>query len=391
MKLKKISGQVVVITGATSGIGLATARLAAKQGAKVVLSARNEDALRKIEAELKAGGAEALAVVADVGNQKEVENVAAMAIDTFGGFDTWVNNAGVSAYGRLEEVPIEDLRRIMDTNLWGVVHGSLAAVKHLKQHGGALINVGSVLSDRAIPLQGMYCASKHAVKGFTDALRMELEEEGSPVVVTLIKPSAINTPYTKHAKNFMETEPKNPAPVYAPGVVARAIIFSAQHPQRDVIVGAGGLALSGLGQTVPRMTDRYMEATMFKGQKSGRPRSNRGDSLHAPSRDGEERGDYRGRELKSSAYTAAKLHPWLTSAAVVATGLAITGVVLAATGKFPTPMHKGRLARLRGHLPELLRPGHWAHAAEDAMDDLDVRGRIHRLREGVEELRGRVM
>src|SRR5690606_23064918 len=133
---------------------------------------------------------------------------------------------------------------------WGMVHGSLVAAKHFREHGtsGALINIGSALSDRAIPLQGHYSASKHAVKGFTDALRMELEKEGLPVSVTLVKPNATNTPYVQHAANHLETAPALPQPSYAPEVVAQAILHAAAHPQRDVTVGAkdGVAALLGI-------------------------------------------------------------------------------------------------------------------------------------------------
>ena len=212
VKLKKLKNQVIVITGASSGNGLATVHLAAKQGARLVLAARSEDTLRQITDEITRGGGEAVYVVADVGKQEDVREIARVAKEAFGGFDTWVNDAGVSIYGKLEDTPIEDMRHLFETNVWGMVYGSLEAARHLKQSGGAIINIGSTVSDRAIPLQGIYSASKHAVKGFTDALRMELEGEGAPVSVTLIKPGAIATPYNDHAKNYMPMEPTLPPP-----------------------------------------------------------------------------------------------------------------------------------------------------------------------------------
>jgi len=169
LMLKPLEVQVIVITGATSGIGLVTAREAAKRGARLVLASRSEDALKDLADEIKEAGGEATYVVADVGDEQDVQRIAAGARERFGGFATWINNAGVSIYGNLTEVPIDEQRRLFDTNYWGVVYGSLTAVQQLRQRGGALINVGSALSDRAIPLQGAYCASKHAVKGFTDA------------------------------------------------------------------------------------------------------------------------------------------------------------------------------------------------------------------------------
>jgi NAD(P)-dependent dehydrogenase (short-subunit alcohol dehydrogenase family) len=328
-KLKRLNEQVMVITGASSGIGLVTARMAAKRGAKLVLNARNEAALRDIVEEINASGGEATHVAGDVGSLEDVRWLAAEAVRRFGRIDTWVNNAAVSIYGRLLEVSLEDQRRLFETNYWGLVHGSVVACEHLRKHGGALIQIGSVLSDRAIPVQGAYCASKHAVKGFTDALRMELEEEGAPVSVTLIKPSAIDTPYIQHAKNYMPVEPLNPPPVYAPETVAEAILHCAEHPERDVYVGGGGKALSSLGEYAPRVTDKVMEASMFNlQQRTDTPAPiGRDDSLHAPSQDGRERGDYPGHVAESSLYTKASLHPVLTGALIFGAGLLFAGLV----------------------------------------------------------------
>lgn len=323
LKLKKLSDQVIVITGASSGIGLVTARMAAKRGARVVLNARNEEALRRVAEEIDSARGEAIYVAGDVGRFEDVQHVAHEAIRRFGGFDTWINNAGVSIYGHMLDQPLEDQRRLFDTNYWGVVHGSMIACAHLRERGGALLNVGSVLSDVAIPLQGTYCASKHAVKGYTDALRMELEEAGAPISVTLIKPSTIDTPYTRHAKNLMPVEPMNPPPVYAPETVAEAILHCAENPERDVTVGGGGKVLAEAGHYAPRLTDKVIGATMFDVQKSDRPRPvNRRDSLYAPLADGEERGDYPGHVAESSIYTKATLHPLIAGSLIAGFGLA---------------------------------------------------------------------
>jgi short-subunit dehydrogenase len=331
ISLKPLREQVIVITGASSGIGLTTARMAASAGAKLVLAARNHAALERLEREINASGGQSCHVDADVGSEADVQRIVDTAVERFGGFDTWVNNAGVSVYGRLEEVAEDDHRRLFETNFWGVVYGSLAAVKHLKTRGGGvLINVGSTLSDRAIPLQGMYCASKHAVKGFTDALRMEAEEAGYPVSVTLIKPAAIDTPYTEHAKNYMATEPQNPSPVYAPETVARAILHSAQHPERDIFIGAAGKLFSVMEYFAPRLTDKYMEKMLFKQQQSDRPaRHHNGDNdkgLHSAGNGLKERGGYEGHVAETSVYTQASLHPVFTAVALVAAG----GLALAA-------------------------------------------------------------
>lgn len=327
-KLKKLNEQVMVITGASSGIGLTTARLAAQRGARLVLAARNETALRELTEEIQRDGGQAVYIVADVSRPEDVQRIAQRAQQEFGGFDTWVNNAGVSIYGRMLEVSDEDHRRLFETNFWGLVNGSRVAAEHLRARGGAIINLGSTLSDRAIPLQGMYCASKHAVKGFTDALRMELEEAGAPISVTLVKPAAIDTPYKDHAKNYLPSEPENPPPVYAPEVVAEAILHCAEHPVRDVFAGAGGKLFSALGHYAPRWTDKLMEWSLFKIQQSDRPERERDNhSLFKPATGAanglRERGGYGGHVAESSLYTTASLHPLATVAVSAGAVLAL--------------------------------------------------------------------
>jgi short-subunit dehydrogenase len=308
--LKPLNEQVMVITGATSGIGLATAKRAAERGARVVLCSRNESELQHTVDQIQQSGGTARGVTADVSSPDDVERLAASAVEAFGALDTWVNNAGVSFFGRLTEVALEDMRQLFQVNFWGTVYGARAAIPHLKRNGGALINIGSVVSDRAIPLQGAYSASKHAVKGFTDALRMELEEERAPISVTLIKPSTIDTPYFQHAKNYMEVEPKPQAPVYAPEIVANAILRAAEHPVRDITIGGGGRFLTAVGSALPRLTDFYMERAMFKSQRSDLPSEGRPGNLYRPSgQENLERGEYQGHVMRSSIYTRAALSP----------------------------------------------------------------------------------
>lgn len=324
VRLKRLRDQVVVITGASSGIGLATAREAARRGARLVLAARSEDSLRQLCDEISSAGGDATYVVADVGREEDVKRIAAEAIHRYGWFDTWINDAGVSIYGHLLEVSNEDHRRLFETNFWGVVYGSQVAARHLKNRGGALINVGSTLSDRAIPVQGMYSASKHAVKGFTDALRMELEAEGAPVSVTLIKPAGINTPYTRHAMNYQERAPTVPPPVYDARVVAEAILYCAENAVRDMFAGGGAKALSASGKYAPRATDKVMEATMFALQQSEKPaRPREQNALYQAGGGLRESGDYEGHVMRSSLYTKAAMHPLLAGALMVGAGLAL--------------------------------------------------------------------
>jgi short-subunit dehydrogenase len=328
MRLKSIGKQTIVITGATSGIGLTTARIAARRGAKVVLAARNVEVLERITTEIRDSGGDAMYVAADVAQEDQVLDLASRAIERFGGFDTWVNNAGVSIYGPLLDVSMEDNRRLFETNFWGVVHGCRAAVPHLRMRGGALINIGSVLSDEAIPLQGMYCASKHALQGFTDALRLELEKEGAPISVTHIKPSAIDTPYKQHAKNYLDVEPENPPPVYAPEAVAEAILHCAQHPEREMVVGGGGKMLILMGKISPALAATYKRTFMFGQQKSERPAQQvRPEGLHGPGSGGEERGGYSGHVASTSLYTKASMHPMLSAALALGAGLLLAGVL----------------------------------------------------------------
>jgi short-subunit dehydrogenase len=322
MHLKPLSEQAIVLTGATSGIGLVTAREAARVGARLVLAARNEEALQQLTEELQGAGTEVVHVVADVGNEDDVRHIARTAIERFGGFDTWINNAAVSIYGKVEEVPIEDQKRLFDTNYWGVVYGSRIACEHLRERGGKLINIGSALSERAIPIQGTYSASKAAVMGFTDALRMELEQDNAPVSVTLIKPGAIDTPYKEHAANYIGVEGKNPPPVYAPETVARSILYAAEHHTRDIVVGGGGKVITTLGNAAPWIADKVMGKLMPHLQRTDSPTGPSKGALYEPGEDMNERGGYAW-TLESSVYTAMARHKLLTAATALGAATAV--------------------------------------------------------------------
>lgn len=331
VRLKPLKDQVIVVTGASSGIGLVTARIAAKRGARLLLIARNETALQQLTEKLNGESSKshiATFVAGDVAEESVARSAAEEAVRRFGRIDTWINCAGISIYGRLVDVSLEDQRRLFETNFWGVVIGSRVAVEYLRQEGGALINIGSILSDRAIPLQGTYCASKHAVKAYTDALRMEVEHDGLPISVTLVKPGSIDTLYAEHAKNYLPNEPKNASPTYAPEVVAETILYCAEHPVRDVFAGGGAKIVSMLGSLAPRLTDKVMEYTMFAVQQSNQVDSDRQDNgLYGPARALQERG---GRALyvaESSLYTQASLHPMVTGAVAALAGAVLISVL----------------------------------------------------------------
>ena len=325
---KPLSSQVIVITGASSGIGLTTARMAAARGARVVLAARSGDVLAKVQAEIEGAGGKAVHVVADVGRRADVQAIADRAVAAFGGFDTWVNVAGLTIYGPLREISDEDHARLLQTNLWGTVFGSLVAVEHLAKRGGTLINLGSVASDLAFPFQGMYVASKHAVKGFTDALRMELLQEGAPVSVTLVKPTSIDTPLPNRARNYMDREPTLPPPIYRPEIVAEAVLHAAVHPRRDIVVGGSGKALIAMKEFAPGAAD-LLAPVVTTLQKRGKPPQHPSGALHAPTKAGRTRGTqpllY---ALRTSAYTRASLHPLVTTAGALGFGLAAAALSL---------------------------------------------------------------
>lgn len=276
--------QVIVITGASSGIGRLTALRFARAGAKVVLAARNEEALQTLEQEITNDGGTALVVPTDVGNWEAVQHLANTAVNYLGRIDTWVNNAGVSVYGTVEETSVEEFERVLHVNVMSQVYGAKAVIPHMKrQGGGVIINVGSALSKRSVPLQAAYCASKHAVKGFTDSLRMELKRDESNIDVVLIMPASMNTPFFTHARSNMGVKPMPIAPVYPPQDVAQAICLAAVHPKRDIHVGGAGAFFTWMEYLNPGLVDRVMltKGYMFKQQKTDEPDDGI-DNLYTP-------------------------------------------------------------------------------------------------------------
>lgn len=344
--LKPLSEQVIVITGASSGIGLVTARRAATAGAKVMLVARNEDALREIAESLKAAGFEADFAVADVGVREDVEAAAQKTVGLWGRIDTWVNNAGASIFAKAEDTPFDEHERLFRTNYFGVVHGSLTALKYLREGGGALITTGSILSDMPAPLQAAYAASKHAVKGFIESLRMELVAEGAPVSVTLVKPSGIDTPIAERAAAHLDGRARIPPPVYDPVLVARAILHAAEHPRRSITVGGGGRAQVLLANHFPQALDRMAPLLIPAVVKPGEPHRNGPGDLFRPHRGGDERSDEQS-GFRISPYTEAQLHPLATAAVVGAAVLGLGALMMRGrNGRSGTNRAAERLERM---------------------------------------------
>lgn len=329
IKLKPLSEQRLLITGASSGIGLATARMAVKQGAQVVLVARSESSLRALQQELNRQSTRAVVAVADVAEEEQLRAAAEIAQREFGGLDSWINNAGISIYGEIVDITIDDMRKLFETNFWGVVYGSRIAVELLRLDGGAIINVGSVLSDVALPLQGIYSASKHAVKGFTDALRMELEAEFAPISVTLIKPAAIDTPYPQHARNYLKGKPRNLSPLYSPQAVAEAILCAAEVPTRDIIVGGAAKALNVASRQFPRVSDMMLEQIApAQEQLDQQDTWHSRDALYEPSDDLRERGNSDGVVFERSSYTRAVTGTGAGAVATFALGALGAGLLI---------------------------------------------------------------
>ena len=323
--LKPLSKQTIVLTGGTSGIGLVTVRMLAKRGAKLFLIARNEDALRAVRDEIRAGGGQAEYALADVADKPALEAAAAQAVAAFGGFDTWINDAGAFIYGRLDTVTLEDQRRLFDVTYWGMVHGTLIAAERLKHSGGAIINVGSVLGEIAIPYQGAYCAAKFAIKGFTEAFRREAQADRQPISFTLIKPAAINTPFTDHARNRMDSPgTRNPPPAYDPHLVARAIAYACETPVRDLTIGgAGGLSMVLANRFAPGVMDwiaARVGHTSMTTENSGN--TSQRDNLYEPREDMAENSSLHPMTRKTSLALAAQLNPRATLA-VVAVAVAL--------------------------------------------------------------------
>ena len=198
---RDLTDRVIVLTGASTGIGRETALEFARSGARVVVAARNQKALDDLTGEIERLGGQALAVTTDVSDFDQVVDLAAQAAQRFGRIDIWVNNASVSTYGTVEQMDVEEIRRVIEVNLLGQIHGMKAALPHLRQTGGTIINVSSTLGKRAVPLQAAYCAAKHGVVAFGEALRLELRHDDVPVTVVDILPSSINTPLFEHARS----------------------------------------------------------------------------------------------------------------------------------------------------------------------------------------------
>ncbi|MBW4607706.1 MAG: SDR family oxidoreductase [Hassallia sp. WJT32-NPBG1] len=274
MQLKPINQQVVAIVGASSGIGRETALLFARRGAKVTVAARSESGLNSLVNDIQSFGGEAIAVVADVSDFEQVKAIADKTVAQYGRLDTWVHAAATGILARFEQITPQEFQRVIDVTLMGQVHGAMAALPYLKQEGrGALIHISSVEGKRALPLQSPYSAAKHGLEGFLEALRVELQHEKLPISVTSILPSVINTPYYNKVRTKLGVKPTGIPPYYDPSLVAKAILYVAEHPTRDFIVGDVGRVLDVLQRVSPPLVDSVLTAIGIPGQHTNEPKS----------------------------------------------------------------------------------------------------------------------
>jgi len=274
MQLKPINQQVVAVVGASSGIGRITALQFAKRGAKVVVSARSQEGLDSLVNEIQREGGEAIAITADVAVFEQVKAIADKAVEVYGRLDTWVHLAANGVMATFDNITPEEFKRVIDVSLMGQVHGAMAALPHLKREGrGALIHITSVEARRSIPYQSPYSSAKHGAEGFLESLRVELQHEKIPISVTNIMPAVINTPYYNKARTKLGVKPTGVPPYYQPSLVADAILYVAEHPTRDFIVGDIGKIIDLLQRLSPQLMDALLLLIGFQFQRTNEPKS----------------------------------------------------------------------------------------------------------------------
>ena len=266
------SDEVVVITGASAGVGRATARAFARRGARIGLLARGEDGLEGARADVEKDGGEALAIPTDVAQSKDVEAAAEAVEKRFGPIGIWVNNAMTTVFSPLRKITPEEFKRATEVTYLGTVYGTMAALKRMyTRNRGCIVQVGSALAYRSIPLQAPYCGAKHAIRGFTDSLRSELIHDRSNIHLTMVQMPALNTPQFSWCKTTLPRHPQPVPPIFQPEVAAEAIVWAAHHKRREIYVGGPTiLAIEG-NKIAPGWLDHYLARTCYDGQQTDEP------------------------------------------------------------------------------------------------------------------------
>ena len=272
MAKKPLGEQVMVVTGASSGLGRAIARLAGERRAKVVVTARNAEALDACVAEIERAGSEALAVPGDVADREQVEGVVSEAVERFGRIDTYVANAIVTVYAEAERLEPEELRRVWEVNFFGVVYGYWAALPHLRESKGTFLHVSSALAYRGIPLQAAYCSTKAGLRAFLESARVEEQKAGTGVAISLVLPGAINTPQFDRDRQKIGYQPQPVPPIYQPEPFAEATLRCAEHPIRELPISWGAQKLLWGQKLSPRAGDWVLRRTGWKSQQTGEPK-----------------------------------------------------------------------------------------------------------------------
>jgi NAD(P)-dependent dehydrogenase (short-subunit alcohol dehydrogenase family) len=320
-------GRVIVITGASSGVGRALARRFGADGAKVALLARNEPALQHAADEIKAAGGEALVLPVDVSDAAAVEAAADAVVQRWGGIDVWVNNAMVSVLSPALQMTADEFKRVTEVTYLGYVHGTLAAVRRMRVKGGVVIQIGSALAYRSIPLQSAYCAAKAAIRGFTDSLRTELLHDGTPVRLCMIQLPAVNTPQFTVVRSRMPHQPMPVPPVFQPELIADAVLRAARKPKREVWLGWPAVRAIVGQMLAPAYADRYLARRGYQAQQTSEPARPHPDNLFSPVP-----GDPGAHGPFDQTATSRSASMWLQShrvgflAGLAALGLAVAGV-----------------------------------------------------------------
>ena len=318
--------EVVVVTGASAGVGRATAVTFAGHGAHVGLLARGRDGLEGAKKEVEAAGGKALVVPTDVSDADAVEEAARRVEEDLGPIDVWVNNAMTSVFSPVKEMTPEEFRRVTEVTYLGTVYGTLAALRRmLPRNRGSIVQVGSALAYRGIPLQAAYCGSKHAIQGFTESLRSELIHDRSDVRLTMVQMPALNTPQFGWVRSRLPRKPQPVPPIFQPEVAAEAILYAAHHDRDELWVGGSSVKAIVGNRIIPRALDRYLAWTGYDSQQTDEPEDpDREDNLYEPlPGDAGAHGDFDGRSSDKSYQWWANTHRgWLAAAGAGLTALA---------------------------------------------------------------------